>query len=982
MTDQPGIRLHDACLRVTVAGCDSSAVTVQCADNRMRRVPFLEGDMARAGYMPLLRPGITLNLLDAVDDGSSLMPRFIVVEPDYLVDVSLLAECCRSFGDLWQLYFCNRLLPHKVNRHILLGNAANLIFDELVNAEDPAACRLDAMFRKVFVASPLEFSVCPDVDNVFFNDLSAHYNHLLRVVEQDFPRAGLNAGEGVVEPTFISPALGLRGRLDFLQTDGVQATGIELKSGKKSQGYIVDTHRVQLSLYQLMLHYALGVERPDFFALYSRYPQDNLVRNHLSPALMQAALSVRNRIVLEEKAYAEGRQQPLKALHDAFTHAAYTHPTHPLVRYVEAGLQSAASALRSFAGDATARCYYDRFYRFLSRELYLSKAARAGGERPGATALWQLSTSEKRDAGCIIAPLVLVGNEAGSDSRLLRFACEPADEDAMPKFRNGDMVLVYAYRGEEQGAAHSILFRGVIVSLAPREVQVRLRDRERASSLFACGASYALEADYSDMAYRMQFAGLYAFMQAPEARRKLLLGSGDYRPRMSRHAATVYEYDSPEVQRIVADAAGDGELYLLLGPPGTGKTSVALMGMVREIMASPHRNLLLVAYTNRAVDEICARLEEAACDYLRIGIDDACAAAFRPRLMQNRLASCGRREEVLQVLASCRLYVASLVSLMAKPELFTVKHFDTAIVDEASQLLETQLVGLFAATDADGGLAIDRFVLIGDYKQLPAIVLQDAREARIEEPQLQACGLSDCRMSLFERLYRRYSAFPQLTGMLSRQWRMHPDIADFASQAFYKSHLRAGGASHQSRPLPYAPCEEMTAEERMLATTRFAFINVEPSGDTRHATNVAEADVVARVVAAYYRLQERNGRTFTPARSVGIITPYRNQIAAIRQRLNKLALPGSEDIRIDTVERFQGSQNDIIIFSCAVLSPEQLAFLSACHEEDGMLIDRKLNVAVTRAREQMVVVGYKALLQESPVYARLLQYISRRGMVL
>ena len=172
----------------------------------------------------------------------------------------------------------------------------------------------------------------------------------------------------------------------------------------------------------------------------------------------------------------------------------------------------------------------------------------------------------------------------------------------------------------------------------------------------------------------------------------------------------------------------------------------------------------------------------------------------------------------------------------------------------------------------------------------------------------------------------------------------------------------------------------------MLATSRLAFIDIEPpvspTPETAGTANVDEALAVARVVEAYYKLNARNGREFLPEKAIGIITPYRNQIAAIRQQLEWLQLPGCDAIRIDTVERFQGSQNDVIIFSCAVTTKEQLAFLSQSNEEEGVWIDRKLNVAVTRAREQIVIVGYKALLETSPVYAQLLHYIARRGTIL
>ncbi len=969
-----------SCMEVVVTEVGNDSMMVRCADGSTRHLSFLQGDMATGGYLSLLRPSTKLHLLGVADDGERLLPQYIIVEPDYLLDVSALAECCRPYGFLWQLYFYNRLRPRELTRHILLGNAANLILDELVNAANPADVTLADILKKFFASAPLELSVCDGIDKAFFNDMAQHLAHLQRVVADDFSKARLRVGRGVIEPSFISPTLGLRGRLDYLQVTDDSATGIELKSGKNSGGYIADTHRVQLSLYQMMLHYALQVENPHFYALYSRYSQGNLIRSHLSPSLMQRVFGVRNRIVLEEQRMAEGDPKAFVRLIDAWAAPRYEQPSHPLVRYIDSDIKQMAKRFTGSVGKIELP-YFSRMYRFVSQELYLSKVGHATSEREGITLLWQNTAAERQALGCMMAPLILQENHTGDEQPLLSFTYRPPEGAATPNFREGDIVLLYRYNGDESLVTKQPLFRAILMSLNSHEVVLCLRDRQQNNSLFMCGGAYAIEPDYSDASFTQQFRNLYAFMQAPEDRRRLLLGNEGYIPRMGTPARLTRAYDSPEVADIIARSTGDGELYLLLGPPGTGKTSIALMGMVHEIMAAEGRNLLLVAYTNRAVDEICSKLEQTDYDYIRVGMEFSCGKPYRHRLLSHRIEGCTRRDEVVRTLTDCRLYVASLVTLLSKPELFTLKHFDTAIIDEASQLLEPQLLGLFAATDARGALAIDRFVLIGDYRQLPAIVVQSEKESRIEAPLLQACGITDCRMSLFERLYRRYSAFPQMTGMLSCQWRMHPDIADFASTAFYQNKLCHGSAPHQCNDLPFVQYDRNATYQTLLATNRLAFVDVNPCGTDRARTNHAEAQVAAQIVAAYYRLHEQNHLPFHPAEAIGIITPYRNQIAAIRCELEKLQLSDINSIRVDTVERFQGSQNELIIFSCAVTNRAELAFLSTYSIEDGMPIDRKLNVAITRARRQLVVVGCRELLSTNPIYAALLRYIGERGSI-
>ena len=115
--------------------------------------------------------------------------------------------------------------------------------------------------------------------------------------------------------------------------------------------------------------------------------------------------------------------------------------------------------------------------------------------------------------------------------------------------------------------------------------------------------------------------------------------------------------------------------------------------------------------------------------------------------------------------------------------------------------------------------------------------------------------------------------------------------------------------------------------------------------------------------------------SFTPETTLGIITPYRSQIVLIKRAIEKLGIEPLNHIIIDTVERFQGSERDVIIYSFCVNAPYQLRMLANEMEEDGVRIDRKLNVALTRARKQMMIIGVPELLKLNPIYKRLLKWL-------
>ena len=574
----------------------------------------------------------------------------------------------------------------------------------------------------------------------------------------------------------------------------------------------------------------------------------------------------------------------------------------------------------------------------------------------------------------------ILGNGASASKTVRSEALET--ETSLPNFRQGDAIILYERNRDTDNVTNKMVFKGNIEYLTENEIGIRLRATQQNPSVLPAESLYAIEHDTMDTTFRSMYQGLYIYLSARKERRDLLLSQRP--PRFDESLDPMISRSEDDFTRIALKAKAAQDYFLLIGPPGTGKTSCALKKMVETFHADKDAQILLLSYTNRAVDEICKSLASIApaVDFIRVGSELSCDEAYRGHLIENELSSCNRRSEVYERIRNCRIIVGTVAAISGKPELFRLKHFDVAIIDEATQILEPQLLGILCARGEDGKDAIDKFVLIGDHKQLPAVVQQNTEQSAIYDESLLSIGLTNLKDSLFERLYRNctatvqrilssseqsspleqsYSSFAahRSYDMLCRQGRMHPKVALFANRAFYGGRLIPVGLPHQI--------------ESSDTICRLAFYpSVPEKAGASAKINYSEARIVAGLAV---RIYEDHQADFDESRTLGIITPYRSQIALIKKEIESLGIPALNRILVDTVERFQGSERDVIIYSFCVNYPYQLKFLSNLTEEEGVLIDRKLNVALTRARKQMFITGVSELLERNPLYKSLLKLI-------
>ena len=158
--------------------------------------------------------------------------------------------------------------------------------------------------------------------------------------------------------------------------------------------------------------------------------------------------------------------------------------------------------------------------------------------------------------------------------------------------------------------------------------------------------------------------------------------------------------ECPEFNELVLKAKQARDYFLLIGPPGTGKTSFGLVNILKEALSEPDTSVLLVSYTNRAVDEICSKLVKEKIDFIRMGMSLSCDDAYKPYLLERQMESCRKVEEIRNKIRNTRVFVGTTTNLSSNVSIFTLKKFALAIVDEASQILEPHLLALFVECEA------------------------------------------------------------------------------------------------------------------------------------------------------------------------------------------------------------------------------------------------------------------------------------------
>uniref|UniRef100_A0A0B6ZZJ2 DNA replication ATP-dependent helicase/nuclease n=1 Tax=Arion vulgaris TaxID=1028688 RepID=A0A0B6ZZJ2_9EUPU len=404
---------------------------------------------------------------------------------------------------------------------------------------------------------------------------------------------------------------------------------------------------------------------------------------------------------------------------------------------------------------------------------------------------------------------------------------------------------------------------------------------------------------------------------------------------------TVFKPLNKQQRTAILKVLMSKDYVLIKGFPGTGKTAT-IVALVK-ILCLTKQTVLLTSYTHSAVDNILLKLKEDGIPFLRLGRRSSIHPLIVSHSAEEVLTSSTTINSVQDLKRFYDSYdVIATSALGVNHPIFNHRKFDVCIVDEASQVLQPACLGpLFHC---------HKFVLVGDPKQLPPVV--KSREAR-------NLGLDE---SLFTRLENNGATYD-----LCLQYRMNRVIMELSNFLVYDGKLQYGNMAvaeqcckmDQSHILdaPTWMKDLLSSDlDKSIVFLDTQLIHAVEISSGKGVTNEVEADLVMAILKAIVKGN-------VAGYDVGVISPYRSQVKLIKQKVHDCDMT---DVEVNTVDQYQGRDKSIIIIS----------FVRTHDDNAGELLKdlRRLNVALTRARHKLILIGNAKALK---IYEHMAKILNR-----
>lgn len=555
-------------------------------------------------------------------------------------------------------------------------------------------------------------------------------------------------------------------------------------------------------------------------------------------------------------------------------------------------------------------------------------------------------------------------------------------------FGPGDIVGLYDTGG---CSAVSQISTGIVTRVTQAAISVAFDDSKDGLS-FDTDALYNLLKLANDVTYkRMKHAlnALNGYCNGPAANLINVL-FGDSKPSSQSQPNEVEFLNSnlDDSQReAVSFALSQRELAVIHGPPGTGKTTTVVEIILQAVKQG--QKILCCAPSNVGVDNLVERLARSKAKVLRLGHPARLLESIQKHSLDAILAKSDNaniiadirkdidkaftgmkkmhdkgdrgnfRREIGELRKELKTREATAITQILKSadvvlctntgachdgplKFLPAEHFDWVVIDECAQALESSCwIALLRAR---------KCILAGDYKQLPPTIKSQTAASK---------GLS---LSLMERLIQMYG--DSVVRMLTVQYRMNSAIMEWASKEMYQGKLTAHNSveRHLLKDLPGVTCVEETSTPLLLIDTAGCGLSEMEVTDEQSKGNQGEVDIVELHIKA---LTEAGVK----AKDIAVIAPYNLQVDLLRQKLSAR----HPELEIKSVDGFQGREKEAVVLSLVRSNRKgEVGFLAE---------DRRINVAVTRARRQIAVVCDTQTVQNHAFLKSLVNHMTEFGEV-
>ncbi len=549
-----------------------------------------------------------------------------------------------------------------------------------------------------------------------------------------------------------------------------------------------------------------------------------------------------------------------------------------------------------------------------------------------------------------------------------------ADDDIEHNFEFGRPVMFFTMDGT---SVHYWSFTGTVSYVDGDRMVVTVPDSAPLLELQSSDVPVGCQLSFDETSYRMMFDALDRVMKARGNRLAYLrdLFYSHQKAQRFTFAPMKFPWLNPTQERAVNEVLWAKDVAVVHGPPGTGKTTTLVEAINETLMREGQ--VLVCAQSNMAVDWICEKLVDRGINVLRIGnptrVNDKMLGftyerkfeghpdypqlwAIRKAIRQLRSSRKHGSESYHQKLERLKARATEL-EIRINSELFgEARVIASTLVGSNGRIMEGQKFGTLFIDEAAQALEAacwipikrcTRVIFAGDHCQLPPTVKSIAA--------LKA-GLGK---TLMERIVENK---PEVVTLLKVQYRMNDEIMRFSSDWFYHGEVVSAPQVKYRGILDY-DIPMMWIDTKDEDNNRETFV-----GESYGRINKDEAELTLASLEQYFTKIGKQ-RVLDEEIDVGIISPYRAQVQYLRRLIKKREFfkPYRRLISVNTVDGFQGQERDVVLISLVRANEEgQIGFLRDL---------RRMNVAITRARMKLIIIGDSSTLCRHPFYKKLYDYV-------